>query len=163
MEIVQRVKKVKFNLASAIELSETVLCTTLYKNPMQVSNFDGAFDQLFLWIYLRNFHGRCLSTLSIPWCKKVKNDQNLNQGGGGPALRKQYFNSPSAHRGISCTFLVGWQTKSFWTGHSGWAGRQCRRKELPVRLAHKRVCFHRRYSQTTRRTQFQAHHWPEDI
>ena len=42
-------KKVKFNLPSTIELSETaVLCTTLYRNPMQVSNFGGTFDQLFL-------------------------------------------------------------------------------------------------------------------
>ena len=42
-------KKVKLNLTSAIELSETaVLCTTLYRNPMQVSNFGGTFVQLFL-------------------------------------------------------------------------------------------------------------------
>ena len=42
-------KKVKLNLPSAIELLETaVLCTTLYRNPMQVSNFGGTFDQLFL-------------------------------------------------------------------------------------------------------------------
>ena len=42
-------KKVKFNLPSAIELSETaVLCTTLYRNLMQASNFGGTFDQLFL-------------------------------------------------------------------------------------------------------------------
>ena len=42
-------KKVKFNLARAIELSDTaVLCTTLYRNPMQASNFGGTFDQLFL-------------------------------------------------------------------------------------------------------------------
>ena len=43
-------KKVKFNLTSAIELSETaVLCTTtLYRNPIQASNFGGTFDQLFL-------------------------------------------------------------------------------------------------------------------
>ena len=41
--------KVKFNLARAIELSETaVLCTALYRNLMQASNFGGTFDQLFL-------------------------------------------------------------------------------------------------------------------
>ena len=47
-------KKVKFNLPSAIELSirrRPILCTTLYKNLMQASNFDSAFDQLFLWIF----------------------------------------------------------------------------------------------------------------
>ena len=53
---------------------------------MQASNFGGTFDQLFLWIFLWNFHRRCLSTSSIPWCKKVKNDQKLNQGGGGSCL-----------------------------------------------------------------------------
>ena len=42
-------KKVKFNLARTIELSETaVLCTTLYRNLKQASNFGGTFDQLFL-------------------------------------------------------------------------------------------------------------------
>ena len=41
--------KVKFNLARAIELSETaVLCTVLYRNFMEASNFGGTFDQLFL-------------------------------------------------------------------------------------------------------------------
>ena len=48
-------KKVKFNLPSVIELSETVdfnLCTTLHRNPMQASNFGSAFDQLFLRIFL---------------------------------------------------------------------------------------------------------------
>ena len=42
-------KKVKFNLARAIELSETaVVVYNLYRNLMQVSNFGGKFDQLFL-------------------------------------------------------------------------------------------------------------------
>ena len=43
-------KKAKFNLPSAIELSETAdfLCTTLHKSLMQASNFGGTFDQLFL-------------------------------------------------------------------------------------------------------------------
>ena len=44
-------KKVQFNLLSANELSETsvlILCTILYRNLMQVSNFDGTFDELFL-------------------------------------------------------------------------------------------------------------------
>ena len=41
-------KKVKLNLPSTIELSETaVLCTTLYRKAMQVSNFASTFDQLF--------------------------------------------------------------------------------------------------------------------
>ena len=53
-KLVQAVKKVKFNLARAIELSETaVLCTTLYRNLMQASNFGGTFGQLFLWIFMK--------------------------------------------------------------------------------------------------------------
>ena len=52
-------------------------CTTLYGNPMQASNFGGTFYQLFLWNFLWIFHRRCLSPFSIPWCKKVKNDQKL--------------------------------------------------------------------------------------
>ena len=42
--------KGKFNLAS-VELNfprGSILCTTLYRNPIQASNFCGAFDQLFL-------------------------------------------------------------------------------------------------------------------
>ena len=61
------------------------LCTTLYRNLMQASNFGGTFDQLFLWIFLWNFHRRCLFTYSILWCKKVKNDQKPKSR-GGPAL-----------------------------------------------------------------------------
>ena len=42
--------KVKFNLARAIELSETAdfVYNYIYRNPLQASNFSGAFDQLFL-------------------------------------------------------------------------------------------------------------------
>ena len=40
---------------------------------MQVSNFGGTFDQLFLWNFSWNFHRRCLFTFSIPWCKNVQN------------------------------------------------------------------------------------------
>ena len=29
-----------------------ILCTPLYRNPMQASNFGGTFDQLFLRIFL---------------------------------------------------------------------------------------------------------------
>ena len=57
------------------------LCTTLHRNPKQVSNFGGTFDQLFLWICLWHFDRRCVSTFSIPWCKKVKNDQKLKSRG----------------------------------------------------------------------------------
>ena len=31
------------------------MCTTLYRNPMQVTNFGGTFDQLFLRIFYKIF------------------------------------------------------------------------------------------------------------
>ena len=46
-------------------------------NPKQASNFGGAFDHLFLWIFLCNFHRRYPSIFSILWGKKVKIDQKL--------------------------------------------------------------------------------------
>ena len=81
METVQAVKK--FNSISREWLNfrrRPILCKTLYRNPMQASKFGGTFDQLFLRIFL-NFHRRCLSTSSIPWYKKVKNDQKLKSRG----------------------------------------------------------------------------------
>ena len=45
------------------------------QKPTQASNFGGTFDQPFLWICLCGFHRRCQSNFSLPWCKKVKNDQ----------------------------------------------------------------------------------------
>ena len=39
-----------------------LLCTTLYRNLMQATNFGGTFDKLFLWIFSWNFHRRCLSS-----------------------------------------------------------------------------------------------------
>ena len=64
-----------------------ILCTTLYRNPMQASNFGGTFDQLVLRIFLSKFHRRCLSTSSTPLCKKVKNDQKLKSRGVLPETR----------------------------------------------------------------------------
>ena len=84
MEIVQAVKKL--NSISRERLNfrrRPILCTILYRNPMQASNFGGTFDQRFFRIFLENVHRSCLSTSSIPWCKKVKNDQKLKSRGGG--------------------------------------------------------------------------------
>ena len=47
-------------------------------------NSGGTFDQLFIWIFLWNFHRSCLFNSAKPWCKKVKNDQKLKSR--GPAL-----------------------------------------------------------------------------
>ena len=56
IEIVQRVKKL--NSISRARMNfrrRPILCTTLYRNPMQVSKFGGAFDQLFLWFVFMEF------------------------------------------------------------------------------------------------------------
>ena len=50
----------------------TTFCTTVCRNLIQASNFGDSFDQLFLWIFLCNFHPRCPSTCSIPWYNIVK-------------------------------------------------------------------------------------------
>ena len=70
IKIVQVVKKL--NSISRERLNfrrRPFLCTPLYRNLLQASNFGGTFDQLFFWICLSNFHRRWLSTSSIPWCK----------------------------------------------------------------------------------------------
>ena len=84
-------KKVTLNLLSAIELSETAVFVYNFVEKPYASkqiwwHIWPTFPLNFLW----NFHRRCLFTLSIPWCKKVKNDQKLKSR--GPALinfRKQ--------------------------------------------------------------------------
>ena len=73
--------RLKFNLASAIEHSETAnFVYTLYRKPIQASNFGGTFHQLFLWIFLWGFHTRCPFTFSTRWCKKSKMTKSSNQG-----------------------------------------------------------------------------------
>ena len=82
IKIVQAVKKL--NSISRERLNfrrRPILFTTLYRNIMQANNFGGTFHQLFLWIFSWNFHRRCLSTFSIPWCKKVGNDHKLKSRG----------------------------------------------------------------------------------
>ena len=76
-------KKVKLNLPSAIELSETaVLCTTLHRNPMQVSNFGGAFDQLFSFAFFYETFTEDAALLFLyHGAKKSKMTKTSNQGG----------------------------------------------------------------------------------
>ena len=81
-----------------------ILCTTLHRNLNQASNFGGTFDQLFLWIFLYNFHRRCLFTFSIPWCKEVKNDQKLNSR-GSCLKKKKTVSRPSTIK-LRCNFAM---------------------------------------------------------
>ena len=53
---------------------------------MQVSNFGGTFDQLFLWIFYEIFTDDASVLPLYHGAKKTKMTKNSNQG--GPALRK---------------------------------------------------------------------------
>ena len=89
MEIVQAVKKLKFNLASATELSEmTVLCTILYRNLMQASNFGDILTNFSFEFFYAIFTQDAPLLFLYPGAKKSKMTKNSNQeeGGGGPAL-----------------------------------------------------------------------------
>ena len=85
IKIVLAIKKLtSISRARLIFWRRPISCTAFLRNLMQASDFGGTFDQLFLCIFLWNFHRRCLFTFSIPWCKKEKNDQKLKLR--GPAL-----------------------------------------------------------------------------
>ena len=86
-------KKVQFNLRSRARLNfrrRPILCTTLYWNLMQASNFGGTFDQLFLWIFYETFTEDAPLLLLNHGAKKSKMTKNSNEGGGGSCL-----NSPA--------------------------------------------------------------------
>ena len=74
-------KKFEFNLPSAIELRRRpILCTTLYRNLMQASNFGGLFDQLFLWIFFITFSQKMPVYFFYTMVqKKSKMTENSNQ------------------------------------------------------------------------------------
>ena len=66
---------------------QPILCTTLYRNPMQASNFGGTFDQLFLRIFYKIFTKDASLPLLYHGAKKSKMTKNSNQG--GPALKER--------------------------------------------------------------------------
>ena len=85
------VRKVKFILASAFELSETTdfnfyvqLCIETF---CKRANLVIHLTKVFLEFFFCGFHRRCLFTFSITTVQKSKkkNDQNPNQGRGPAA------------------------------------------------------------------------------
>ena len=81
-------------------------CTTLYRNPMQVSNFGGTFDQPFLLIFCEIFTEDSSPLLLYHGAKTSKMTKNSNQG--GPALNRYVG-----------TFAIGPQLKGSveWSRH----------------------------------------------
>ena len=69
-----------------IVVPRPTLQLSLYRNPTQASNFGSTFDQLFLRIFLSNFHTRCPSTFFHTVVQKVKNDPKLKSR--DPAFKK---------------------------------------------------------------------------
>ena len=61
-----------------------ILCTTLYRNLMQASNFSSTFDQLCLRIFYEIFTADASQRLLYHGAKQSKMTKNSNQG--GPAL-----------------------------------------------------------------------------
>ena len=51
-EVVKKLSSIsRARLNISIIWRQPILCSTLYRNPVQASNFGGTFDQLFLWIF----------------------------------------------------------------------------------------------------------------
>ena len=79
-------------------LSTVQLCIeTLCKRATSVAHLTNFSFEFFLW----NFHKRCLSTSSIPWCKKVKHHQKLKSRGGGGREASMKIDKT---RGHDCSF-----------------------------------------------------------
>ena len=64
------------------------LCTTLYRNLMQASNFGGTFDQLFLWTFFMKFSQKMPLYLFYTMVQKSQKWPKT-QIKGGPALKRQ--------------------------------------------------------------------------
>ena len=78
----------KLNSISRVRLNfrrRPILCTTLYRNQMQASNFGGAFDQLFLWIFFMKFSQKMPLNVFYTMVQKSQKWPKT-QIKGGPAL-----------------------------------------------------------------------------
>ena len=69
-----------------------ILCTALYRNPIQASNFSGTFDQLCLGIFQAVFT-QDGPPFSISWCKRVKMKKTKNSNQEGSCLLFFLFES----------------------------------------------------------------------
>ena len=85
MEIVQAVKKLNSISRERLNFrTRPILCTTLYRNPMQASNFGGTFDQLFLRFFFIKFSQKMPLYLFYTMVQKSqKRPKKLKSRGGG--------------------------------------------------------------------------------
>ena len=82
----ERLKKNSISRAQLDGRRRPISCTTLFRNLQHASKFGGTFDHAnFFFNFQCSFHTSCLSTFSIPWRKKVKNDHKLKSRGPWPA------------------------------------------------------------------------------
>ena len=76
------------------------LCTTLYRNLMQASNFGGTFDQLSFEFFYKIFTKDASLLVLYHGAKKSKMTKNSNQslgGGGGGSCLKNDLSKTSIH------------------------------------------------------------------
>ena len=78
------------------------------------SNFGGTFNQFFFWIFLWNFHRRCLSTLFIPWCKKSKSSiESFSRRKSSMLLLEARFTAFGPFKAwLSSLFVKAWKVET---------------------------------------------------
>ena len=81
LEIVQGVKKLNSISRERLNFRRgPILCTTLYRNPMQASHFVGTFYQLFLWFFKRFSQKMPLYLFLYHGAKNSKMTKTQNKG-----------------------------------------------------------------------------------
>ena len=93
--------KKKLNSISRVWLNfrrRPILCTTLYRNPMQASNFGGTFDQLFLWIFFMQFSQKMRLYFFCTMVQKSQKWPKTQIKGGGSCLK---WPQQSIHQSIT--------------------------------------------------------------
>ena len=106
MEIVQAVKKLNSILRERLNFRRRpILCTSLYRNPMQASIFGGTFDQLFLWIFFIKLSQKMSLYLFYTMVQKSQKWPKTQIKGRGSCLKEARnevenasFAQRSAHR-----------------------------------------------------------------
>ena len=108
MKLVQAVKKL--NSISGTRLNfrrRPILCTTLYRNPIQVSNFGGTFDQHFLRIFYAIFTQGAPLLFLYHGAKKSKMTKNSNQGGPRKARKFRFLEDNGKRKRFYSTVSAG--------------------------------------------------------